>query len=82
MDIAVAVAGVSVKLNNGNFGEARIALSSVAPTPLYAREASDWLTGKPVTQENINEAAELAKSAAKPITDMRHVGFRKQLCAV
>jgi CO/xanthine dehydrogenase FAD-binding subunit len=83
MDIAVAGAGVAVTLENGVFRSARIALSSVAPTPLYVREAGDWLAGKPVNAESIQTAAELAKAAAKPITDMRGTAdYRKHLCAV
>jgi carbon-monoxide dehydrogenase medium subunit len=83
MDIAVAGAGVSVVLDNGAFRSARIALSSVAPTPLYVREAGEWLTGKPVNADSIKSAAEMAKAAAKPITDMRGTAdYRKHLCAV
>jgi CO/xanthine dehydrogenase FAD-binding subunit len=83
MDIAVAGAGVSVTLDNGKFRSARIALSSVAPTPLYIREAGEWLAGKPVNAESIHAAAEMAKGAAKPITDMRGTAdYRKHLCAV
>jgi CO/xanthine dehydrogenase FAD-binding subunit len=83
MDIAVAGAGVAVTLDDGVFRSARIALSSVAPTPLYVREAGDWLAGKPVNAESIHAAAEIAKGAAKPITDMRGTAvYRKHLCAV
>jgi len=83
MDIAVAGAGVSVTLDNGVFRSARIALSSVAPTPLFLREAGEWLAGKPVNAESIHAAAEMAKAAAKPITDMRGTAdYRKHLCAV
>lgn len=83
MDIAVAGAGVSVTLDNGAFRSARIALSSVAPTPLYIREAGDWLAGKPANADSIHTAAEMAKAASKPITDMRGTAdYRKHLCAV
>ena len=83
MDIAVAGVGAAVGLENGSFRWARIALSSVAPTPLFVREAGDWLAGKPVNAESIQAAAEMAKAAAKPITDMRGTAdYRKHLCAV
>ncbi len=83
MDIAVAGAGVSVVLDNGSFKSARVALASVAPTPLFVREAGEALAGKPVNDESIAEAAQLAKAAAKPITDMRGtVDYRKHLCEV
>ena len=83
MDIAVAGVGAAVGLENGSFRWARIALSSVAPTPLFVREAGEWLAGKPVNAESIQTAAEMAKAAAKPITDMRGTAdFRKHLCEV
>jgi CO/xanthine dehydrogenase FAD-binding subunit len=83
MDIAVAGAGAAVTLVNGSFRSARIALSAVAPTPLYVREAGDWLAGKPATADSIRQAAEIAASAAKPITDMRGTAeYRRHLCAV
>jgi carbon-monoxide dehydrogenase medium subunit len=83
MDIAVAGAGVNVVLEDGVFKSARIALSSVAPTPLFLREAGEALAGKPVNDAVMRAAGEGAKSAARPITDMRGtVEYRKHLCAV
>jgi carbon-monoxide dehydrogenase medium subunit len=83
MDIAVAGAGVAVSLDDGHFHSVRIALAAVAPKPLYVAEAGQWLAGKPVSAESINTAAEMAKAAAKPITDMRGtIAYRKHLCAV
>ncbi len=83
MDIAVAGAGVSVTLDHGHFRSARIALAAVAPTPLLVREAGDALAGRPVSAESMGAAAELAKAAARPITDMRGTAeYRRHLCAV
>jgi len=83
MDIAVAGAGVSVQLKNGKIEAARVALASVAPTPLFVVEAGNSLIGKEPSDENIRIASEIAKQAAKPITDMRGtIEFRKHLCEV
>ena len=83
MDIAVAGAGVSVVLENGNIKSARIALASVAPTPLFVREAGEVLAGKPANDESIQAAASIAEEAARPITDMRGtIEYRKHLCNV
>ena len=73
MDIAVVGVGSSVVLDASgqNFVSARIALASVAPTPVYARDAGDSLAGKPVSEAAIQEASEKAMADAKPITDMR-----------
>lgn len=83
MDIAVAGAGVAVEMSNGTIRSARVALASVAPTPLFVREAGDFLAGKAASDDNLRAAAELAKSAATPITDMRGPAeYRRHLCAV
>lgn len=73
MDIAVAGVGSSVVLDDSgqNFVSARIALASVAPTPVLAREAGESLAGKPVSEEAIQEASEKAQAVASPISDMR-----------
>jgi carbon-monoxide dehydrogenase medium subunit len=83
MDIAVAGAGVQVVVENGNFRSARIALAAVAPTPLFVREAGEALAGRPVNAASLAEAADLARRAAQPITDMRGTAeYRRHLCAV
>ena len=85
MDIAVAGVGSSVVLNgNGmTIKSARIALASVAPTPLFVKEAGDSLMGKEVSDKAINKAAELAIAAARPIEDMRGtIQQRKHLVGV
>jgi len=73
MDIAVAGVGSSVVLDASgqNFVSARIALASVAPRPVLARDAGDSLAGKPVSEAAIQEASEKAMADAVPINDMR-----------
>ncbi len=73
MDIAVAGVGTSVVLDASgqNFVSARISLASVAPIPVFAGEAAASLAGKPVSDEAIQEASDLAIEAASPIDDMR-----------
>ena len=73
MDIAVAGVGSSVVLDASgqNFVSGRVALASVAPTPVFSQAAGDSLAGKAVSDEAIREASELAMADAKPINDMR-----------
>ena len=73
MDIAVVGAGASVVLDAAKqrFISARIALASVAPTPVFVEEAGAALQGKEINDEAIQQAAELAMAAARPISDMR-----------
>ncbi len=73
MDIAVAGVGSSVVLDASgqNFVSGRVALASVAPTPVFSKAAGDSLAGKAVSDEAIREASELAMADAIPINDMR-----------
>nr|ART38917.1 H181 [uncultured bacterium] len=85
MDIAIAGVGASVVLDAAKqtFVSARIALASVGPTPIFAREAGALLAGKPVNEDSIQLAADSAQAVAKPITDMRGtIEQRKHLVKV
>jgi carbon-monoxide dehydrogenase medium subunit len=84
MDIAVVGVGVSVSLENGRFADVRVALASVAPVPLFVRDVGQTLTGHSVDDAGIiAAAADLARDAASPITDMRGTAdYRRHLCAV
>jgi CO/xanthine dehydrogenase FAD-binding subunit len=85
MDIAVVGAGASVVLNRDHtsFVSARVALGAVAPTPLLVEPAAAALVGKPVADETIQQAAEAAQAAARPIDDMRGTAaYRRHLVAV
>jgi len=83
MDIAVAGAGVSVTIENGKFTAGRVCLASVAPTPILVEAAGEALVGQPVGDAAIQKAAEAAKNASKPISDMRGTAeYRKHLCEV
>lgn len=70
--IAVVSAATRVALDaRGRCAETRIALGAVAPRPFRAVEAEAALAGEPLTPATIARAAELAASAARPITDVR-----------
>ena len=85
MDIAVVGAGSWVRLNEAGdtIEEARIALAAVAPTPVFAEEASTWLAGQPANETSYAAAGELAKKVATPISDMRGTAeYRTHLVGV
>lgn len=80
MDIAVAGAGAWLELSDDGstiFG-ARIALSAVAPTPLWVKAAGEALTGKPPTEEAFAAAAAIAQEAARPISDVRGTAAQRR----
>ena len=85
MDIAVANVASMVELDaqGQTFVKARIAMGSVAPTPVYVEAAGASLAGQPVNDESIAAAALIARDTATPITDMRGtIEHRKQLVEV
>ena len=85
MDIAVAGAGAWVQLDpdGETIQDARVALAAVAPVPLPVEGVGEALKGKPATDDTIQIAAEMAREAARPITDMRGTAeFRRHLCEV
>lgn len=49
----------------------KLALASVAPTPLVVEKVEEVLAAKAITEESIAEAAEAAYEAASPIDDVR-----------
>jgi CO/xanthine dehydrogenase FAD-binding subunit len=85
MDIAVVGVGASVVLNQdqSSFVSGRVALGAVAPTPLLVETAAAALAGKAVSDETIQQAAEAAQAAARPIDDMRGTApYRRHLVGV
>ena len=85
MDIAVVGVGSWLQLNaaGDKIEAARIALGAVAPTPLYAQAASDWLQGQAATEATYQKAGELAKQIARPISDKRGPAeYREHLVGV
>lgn len=85
MDIAVVGVGSWVRLNEAGdtIEDARIGLGAVAPTPVLASEAGEFLTGRPVNDETLKEAGEIAKRGIRPISDMRGTAaYRTHLVGV
>lgn len=70
-DLAKVSAAVVLKIEDGKFSDVRIALGSVAPTPIRVPGAEDFLMNQDVTDAIIGEAAKIAQAGIKPITDFR-----------
>jgi carbon-monoxide dehydrogenase medium subunit len=73
MEIAIVGVGVAIYLNGSDrdVTECRIAMASVAPTPLRARKGEEILKGQEISDRLIEEAAEVAAEEASPISDVR-----------
>jgi carbon-monoxide dehydrogenase medium subunit len=72
IDIAMVAVSTAVTLEpDGTIGRARIALASVAPTPLRAHAAEEALAGTEGSEESLAGAAEIAAGECRPISDVR-----------
>jgi carbon-monoxide dehydrogenase medium subunit len=83
MDIALVGVAVSLVFDaKGECCEGRVALTSVAPVPLRARQAEAALVGD-LSERRIMDAADAAADEAKPIDDVRgSASYRRQLVRV
>ncbi|MGN0373493.1 MAG: FAD binding domain-containing protein [Enterocloster sp.] len=71
MDLAIVGVAVIIKVENEICTDARIALGAVAATPIRAPKAEEALIGRRLTDEVIEEAAQLAMDSCSPISDIR-----------
>lgn len=82
-DVAKVNVAVTVTVTDGICQDVKIALGSVAPTPIRANKAEEALKGKKLDQETIAEAAETAAEETKPIDDIRSTAeYRKEVTKV
>lgn len=69
-----ATAGVAVQLtldDSGAVKRAGIGLTNVGMTPIKAKQAEDFLTGKNLDEATIQRAGELAAADSQPMDDIR-----------
>ena len=82
-DYATAAAAVTLTMLGGACTSAAIALTNVADTPLFAKDAADAAVGTGVDAAAISEAVRRARSIANPSADGRGpVDFRTHIAGV
>ncbi len=82
---ALAVTGVASRLTlrNNKIEKAAVVLGAVAPTPLLAAGASEFLYGQVPSDSLFKKAALRAKEEGKPISDIRgSAWYRKELIQI
>jgi len=85
MDCCLAGVGVLLTLSSGKnvLKSARVALSAVAPIPLRAKKAEKVLLSGSLSQDRINEAAQVTADESSPISDIRaSASYRKEMVRV
>jgi len=72
VDYAIVSAAVSINLGSksNRCTNARIVLGAVANVPLRAKKAEKVLVGKEITDNSIEEAAQIASEEARPTSDI------------
>lgn len=81
--LAVASVAVYLDFSGSECTDARIVLGAVAPSPVNAVAAAEVLTHKKISHKLILTAADIARSAARPINDVRATAdYRRELVFV
>lgn len=81
--ISVVSVAVASEIRSNRFGESRIALGAVAPTPILAKESSSELSGSSINPATIETVSKLAAKESKPISDVRaSADYRRHLVHV
>ena len=80
-DFATAATAVLLQMKGGKVARVAIALTNAGSTALRARAAEAALTGKPLDEANLSEAARLAMSICNPTPDQRgDVAYKTAMC--
>jgi len=69
--ISVVAAAVCLSIKNGVCENPKIALGSVAPTPIRIRKAENFLNHKILDDQTIEQCAKIVFKEVSPITDLR-----------
>lgn len=71
LEISTVSLALGARVAAGGLGHVRVAMGSVAPTPLRARHVEAALEGKPIQASTIAAAVDATAQDAKPIDDVR-----------
>lgn len=81
--ISLVNVAVLLTLDGATIRSATITLGAVAPTIIHAAEAEAYLAGRTLDGETIQQAAQLAAAASRPISDVRgSAGYRQRIVGV
>jgi CO/xanthine dehydrogenase FAD-binding subunit len=82
-DISMVNAATTLRIQAGKITWARLVLGAVAPTPLRVVKAEEVLIGQPVTEEALQQIAEIVRNEVRPISDQRaSADYRRRMSGV
>ena len=82
-DIAIVNAAVLVVMDGETCRKARVAVGAVAPTPLRLFKTEEFLEGKKLIPEILEEMAAMVEEEVRPITDIRSTeAYRRTVSGV
>ncbi len=79
LDIASVNSAMMLEVTDGRITAAALSAGGVAPIPLFLRETSAWLIGKPIEVTTAAEAGRFAQTEISPISDVRGSATYKSL---
>jgi xanthine dehydrogenase small subunit len=80
LDIATFTAAIRMRLEGDSIAEAAIAFGGVGPIVIRARKTEEFLRGRALDEETMQQAGDVATGEITPITDVRGAAdYRYQL---
>lgn len=79
LDIASVNTAISLEVENNIIIRASIAAGGVGPVPAYLAHSSQWLAGKEVNSQTIDQLLEIISTEISPISDVRGTEAYKRL---
>jgi CO/xanthine dehydrogenase FAD-binding subunit len=80
--LAVVSVAARIRAKGGRITESRVALGSVAPTPVRARSVERFLEGKPCAKSTFSQAAAIVTEEISPISDVRASAYYRRSMAI
>jgi xanthine dehydrogenase small subunit len=80
LDIASFTAAIRLRLDGETISDAAVAFGAVGPTVIRARNTEDFLRGRPLDEDTMHRAGDVAAAEISPISDVRGAAdYRYQL---
>jgi xanthine dehydrogenase small subunit len=79
LDIASVNTACALQINEGVISEINISAGGVGPIPMLLAKTNDFLLGKKIAEENIQEALQIVQTEIAPISDVRGTSAYKTL---